>query len=179
MSGGGLYQVAPVGRFQPSDDAPWNQANDFSLWRCIARELSEELLGADEDYCSDSAPIDYERWPFFAELATARRAGMMQAYWLGLGVDPLTLVADLLTVVVVDAALFDTTFAGIVSANDEGRILTSKDPAGATIGIPFTASSIGRFTTAEPMQPAGAALLRTAWKHRESLGLEGGSILSP
>ena len=37
-SGGGLYQVAPAGMFQPSHDAPWNLANDFSLWRAIVRE---------------------------------------------------------------------------------------------------------------------------------------------
>ena len=47
-SGGGLYQVAPVGVFQPSHDAEWNRANDFSLWRCIVRELAEELLGGGE-----------------------------------------------------------------------------------------------------------------------------------
>jgi hypothetical protein len=168
-SGGGLYQVVPVGMFQPSHDASWNQGNDFSLWRSITRELSEELLGADENYHSDTAPIDYERWPFYAALATARRAGTLQVYWLGLGTDPLTLVTDLLVVVVVDGALFDQTFTSLVSANDEGRILSSKGPAGATIGIPFTASSIEHFTTAEPMQPAGAALLRTAWKHRDTL----------
>ncbi|HEY7014132.1 MAG TPA: hypothetical protein VH480_15325, partial [Streptosporangiaceae bacterium] len=39
-TGGGLYQVAPVGMFQPSHDAEWNLANDFSLWRAIVREMA-------------------------------------------------------------------------------------------------------------------------------------------
>jgi hypothetical protein len=90
-SGGGLYQVAPVGLFQPSSDATFNEANDFDLWRSITRELSEELLGASEDHGSDHRPIDYERWPFHATLAAARREGALRVFWLGLGVDPLTL----------------------------------------------------------------------------------------
>jgi hypothetical protein len=168
-SGGGMYQVAPVGVFQPSHDAQWNQANDFSLWRCIVRELSEELLGAGEDYRSDVAPIDYERWPLHAELAAARRAGRMRVYWVGLGVDPLTLAADLMSVAVLDADLFDATFAGLVRANDEGRIVTGDGAAGAAVGVAFKAANIDRFTSAEPMQPAGAALLRIAWQHRDTL----------
>jgi hypothetical protein len=168
-SGGGMYQVAPVGVFQPSHDAEWNQANDFSLWRCIVRELSEELLGAGEDYRSDIAPIDYERWPLHAKLAAARRAGTLRVYWLGLGVDPLSLAADMLSVAVLDAGLFDATFAGLVRANEEGRIVTGDGAAGEAVGVPFKAPEIERFTTAEPMQPAGAALLRIAWEHRDTL----------
>ena len=139
-SGGGLYQVAPVGVFQPSHDAEWNRANDFSLWRCIVRELAEELLGGGEDYHSDAAPIDYERWPLHAGLAEARRAGRLRVYWLGLGADPLTLAADMLTVAVFDADLFDATFSGLVPANDEGRIVAGDGAAGAAAGVAFGAA---------------------------------------
>ncbi len=164
-SGGGLYQVAPVGVFQPSHDASWNRANDFDLWRSITRELSEELLGSDEDYHSDIAPIDYERWPLYTELASARTAGTLRVYWLGLGVDPLTLAADMLTVAVFDAALFDAVFSGLVSANDEGHLVSGR-AATAAVGVAFIEENIERFTAEEPMQAAGAALLRTAWTHR-------------
>jgi len=167
-SGGGMYQVAPVGVFQPSHDAEWNQANDFSLWRCFVRELAEELLGGGEDYHSDTAPIDYERWPLQAGLAAARRAGRLRVYWLGLGTDPLTLATDMLTVAVFDADEFDATFAGLVRANAEGHIV-GPDGAGAAVGVAFKAPNIERFTAAEPMQPAGAALLRIAWEHRDVL----------
>ena len=167
-SGGGMYQVAPVGVFQPSHDAVWNLVNDFSLWRCFVRELAEELLGGGEDYHSGTAPIDYERWPLQAELAAARRAGRLRVYWLGLGTDPLTLATDMLTVAVFDADLFDATFAGLVRANAEGHIV-GPDGAGAAVGVAFGAPNIERFTAAEPMQPAGAALLRIAWEHRDAL----------
>ena len=168
-SGGGLYQVAPVGIFQPSHDAEWNQANDFSLWRCIVRELAEELLGAGEDYHSDVAPIDYERWPLQANLAQARRAGRLRLFWLGVGTDPLTLAADLLTVAVFDPDLFDATFSGLVADNDEGRILPTDDGPGSGGGWAFTIKNVERFAGVEPMQPAGAALLRLAWQHRDAL----------
>jgi hypothetical protein len=155
--------------FQPSHDAEWNLANDFSLWRAIVREMAEELLGGGEDYHSDAAPIDYERWPLQATLAAARRAGTLRLYWLGLGLDPLTLVVDMLSVAVFDAPVFDAVFAGLVHANDEGHMVASQDETGATTGLPFTAAAVERFTTDEPMQSAGAALLRTAWEHRDAL----------
>jgi len=168
-SGGGLYQVAPVGVFQPSHDASWNRANDFDLWRSITRELAEELLGGGEDYQSDVAPIDYERWPLYAELARARTEGTLQVYWLGLGVDPLTLAADMLTVAVFDAALFDAVFSGLVSTNDEGHLVTGLRAATGAVGVAFCEEDIERFAVEEPMQAAGAALLRTAWTHRAML----------
>jgi hypothetical protein len=156
---GGLYQVAPAGMFQPSDEAEWNLAHDFGLWRAIAREVSEELLNTSEDYGSDLAPIDYDRWPFFAALTGARQAGTLHGYWLGAGTDVLTLDVDLLTVLVFDAPFFDAEFSGLVAANDEGQLITR----------PFTAESVERYTRTEAMQPAGAALLALAWQHREVL----------
>lgn len=156
---GGLYQVAPAGMFQPSDEAEWNVAHDFGLWRAIAREVSEELLGTSEDYGSDRAPIDYGRWPFFAALTAARRAGTLHGYALGVGADVLTLDVDLMTVLVFDAPFFDAEFHGLVAANDEGHLITR----------PFTAESVEQFARTEAMQPAGSATLVLAWQHREGL----------
>ena len=163
---GGLYQVAPAGMFQPSHEASWNLANDLGLWEAIAREVSEELLGTSEDYGSGAAPIDYPRWPFFAALAGAQRAGTLRGYWLGVGADPLTLDVDLLTVLVFDASFFDAEFGGLVAANDEGPLLSGPAAPGDGAGIEFSAPNVARFTSAEAMQPAGAALLRLAWQHR-------------
>ncbi|MFI8081604.1 XRE family transcriptional regulator [Kitasatospora sp. NPDC086009] len=168
-TGGGLFQVMPVGMFQASHDAPWNEANDFDLWRAVVRELSEELLGGSEDYGSGAAPIDYDGWPFNRTLTEARAAGTLRVSWLGLGMDPLTFVTDLLTVAVFDAELFDTVFARIVSTNDEGHRVRLDDGTGHAVGIPFTAEQVERLTTGEPMQPAGAELLHLAWLHRETL----------
>ena len=173
---GGLYQVAPAGMFQPSDEAGWNLANDLSLWRAIAREVSEELLGTSEDYGSDRAPIDYGRWPFFAALTAARQAGTLHGYWLGVGADVLTLDVDLLTVLVFDAPVLRR---GVRRpGRGQRRGLPAQEPSSAghrrdpgragdgDIGLEFTAASVERFTRTEAMQPAGAALLTLAWQHR-------------
>jgi hypothetical protein len=157
---GGLYQVVPVGIFQAADDGPASQAQDFDLWRGMIREFAEELLGTSEDYGPAGSAVDYEAWPFARQLTAARSAGAVRPWVLGLGVDPLTLATDLLTAVVIDAPAFDELFGAMVASNAEGRVRP---------GLAFTAETVGRLTTREPVQAAGAALLRLAWRHRRRL----------
>jgi hypothetical protein len=154
---GGLYQVMPVGVFQPAGEGPAAEARDLDLWRGMAREFSEEFLGTTEDY---GGPVDYDRWPFFAALSAARKAGKLRVWCLGLGADPLTLAVDVLCVAAVSSDVFDTLFAGLVDVNAEGRVMT---------GVPFSAGVVDRFVSAEAMQPAGAAVLELAWEHRKLL----------
>ncbi len=157
---GGMVQVIPVGIFQPSGEAPWNEANDFDLWRCVLREFAEELLGADEDHGSEEAPIDYARWPLARAMTDALADGRIRAYCLGLGADPLTLAVDLLAVAVIDAALYDELLGGAVSANAEGTVLPSR---------PFEEAAVAELIARHPVQPAGAALLRLAIAARRVL----------
>lgn len=165
---GGLYQVMPAGIFQPVSAAPAAQRHDFSLWRCMTREFSEELLGGSEEYPTRAGRLDYGRWPFHRELAAARDAGTLRVTCLGLGVDPLTLATDILTVAVFEAAVFDRLFRGLVGENAEGRVVTQDGSA----SILFTQANVARFTGGgEPVQTAGQALLRLAWQHREFLGV--------
>ena len=85
---------------------------------------------------------------------------------LGMGVDPLSLVADILVVAVFDAQVFDAEFAGLVPGNAEGRLVSDRGQA----GFSFTKRNVTRFSSgAEPMQAAGAAVLQLAWKHRAQL----------
>jgi hypothetical protein len=165
---GGLYQVMPAGIFQPVSEAPAARRHDFSLWRCMTREFSEELLGGSEEYPTHDGRLDYGHWPFHQELAVARDAGVLRVSCLGLGVDPLTLATDILTVAVFEAGAFDRIFRGLVTENAEGRVITQDGSA----AIPFTRATVDRFTGGgEPLQTAGAALLRLAWQHRGLLGV--------
>ena len=162
---GGLYQVMPVGLFQPATGAAAAVPHDLSLWKCMTREFSEEFLGTSEDYQTTGGLLDYDRWPFYQRLSGARRAGRLTVHCLGLGVDPVTFAGDVLTVAVFDAAEFDAAFGGLVALNAEGRVIT-----GDAKGIPFTEDTIARLAGgAEPMQASGAALLRLAWQHRRQL----------
>jgi hypothetical protein len=84
----------------------------------------------------------------------------VRAFCLGIGVDPLTLATDILTVVSIDSPLYDELFGHVANANIEGSIV----PA-----VLFTAETVGRYASNEPTQAAGAALLRLAWRHRPVL----------
>ena len=164
--GGGLYQVMPVGLFQPVTEAAAAIKHDLSLWKSMAREYSEEFLGTSEDYQTSGGLLDYEGWPFYRRLTAARREGRLAVHCLGLGVDPLTFATDVLAVAVFDAPLFDAEFARLVVLNAEGRVITGGGPA----GIPFTAETIARLTGGrEPLQASGAAVLNLAWEHRARL----------
>jgi hypothetical protein len=156
----GLYQVIPVGVFQPSGEAPWNEANDFSLWRGMLREYAEELLGADEDHGSEQAPIDYAAWPLAKAMTGALADGGVRAWCLGLGADPLTFAIDLLAVVVIEAPLYDDLFGAMVAANAEGRVVAAR---------PFDEPSVTRLLRDAPLQAAAAALLALALAHRDTL----------
>jgi hypothetical protein len=157
---GGLYQVIPVGVFQPSGEAAWNERHDFSLWRSMIREFAEELGGRSEEYGSELSPFDYDSWPFARRMTRALDSGQVRVWCLGLGVDPLTYATDLLTVAVIDSRLFDEEFSLSPRGNAEGSVLAARE---------FAAHVIDRVVTREPVQAAGAAVLRLAWAHRDAL----------
>ena len=164
----GMYQVMPVGVFQPGDDAAGSVRHDLNVWHSMVREFGEELLGGSEDYSRFGSPIRYDQWDFYRRLTEARRTGNLDVSILGVGVDPLTLVADILAVAVFDADFFDEVFRGLVASNAEGRIVTEHGRA----GFALTETSVSRFSSGdEPMQAAGSATLKLAWKHRDSLAL--------
>jgi hypothetical protein len=153
---GGLHQVIPVGVFQPTGEAAWTW--DFSLWRSMVREFAEELGGRSEDY--GPGLVDYDSWPFARQMTAALDRGRIRAWCLGLGADPLTYATDLLTVAVIDSDVFDGLFSLNPRRNAEGSVLAAQE---------FTARVIDRVVTRDPLQAAGAALLRLAWQHRDRL----------
>ena len=157
---GGLYQVLPVGIFQPSGEAEWNEANDFDLWRGLLREYAEELLGASEEHGSEGAPIDYASWPLARAMTDALRSGEIRAYCLGLGTDPLTYAMDLLAAVVIDAPLYDELFGALVADNAEGVVVAPR---------PFDEPTVKELLARAPLQAAASALLTLAHEHRDVL----------
>jgi hypothetical protein len=141
---GGMAQVVPVGVFQPPG---------FDLWQSMVREFAEELAGYPEH-----ADLGH----FARRMTVALEGGQVRAWCLGLGVDPLSFATDLLTVVTIEDGLFGELFGAGARLNAEGRVLAAR---------PFDADTVRQAIRDEPMQAAGAALLRLAWKHRDLLGL--------
>jgi hypothetical protein len=148
----GLYQVLPVGVFQPAGGEP--NGPDFSLWRGMVREFSEELTGEREHH-----EVDYDTWPLYQAVEQARERGDCRVYLLGLGVDPLSLATDVLTAAVFESDAFDSLFGEVVEVNAEGT----------TTRVQFATDEVSRLVRSEPMQPAGAAALALAWQGRDLL----------
>ncbi len=106
------------------------------------------------------------RWDFYQSLTEARQDGPLNVACLGIGVDPLSVAVDILTVAIFDGDTFDATFGNLVTTNAEGRVVSERDAT----GIPFTREAVARFAErSEPMQAAGAAVLSLAWEHRAKL----------
>jgi hypothetical protein len=147
----------PAGIFQPSSVLPNAIAADFSVWRNIQREYSEELLGSAE-HDGTGQPIDYARLEPFVTMDQALSDGRVRVYCLGFTLDSLTLCADLLTVAVFEPELYDELFCDSVDTNDEGVI-----PVRA---VPFEAHTIARLREVEQLSPGAAAAIHLAWSHR-------------
>nr|WSW60378.1 helix-turn-helix domain-containing protein [Streptomyces sp. NBC_00998] len=162
---GGNYHVMPAGVFQPSSVMPWDQSNDFNLWRNVLREYAEEFLGDPEADGSSGEPIDYDSTEPFRTLNQARRDGKVRPYCFGIGLDPLTLAGEILSVVVIDSDVYDSVFSGMVSRNSEGTVVAGR-AGDSSAGIEFTEANIRRLLDNEPLASAAAACLDLAWQHR-------------
>ncbi len=165
---GGMYDVIPAGEFQPASVALWDRRNDFDLWRNIVREFSEELLGTPEHDGTRSTPIEYDSWPLYQELGDAESRGAVVPFFLGLGLDALTLAATILTVVVIDDDVFSRAFGSATRYNEEGEIVAVGD-GNAAEGIPFNGHAVERLLRSEPMASPGAACLALAWQQRDHI----------
>lgn len=161
--GGGMCTVMPGGEFQPSTMATANVHNDFSLWRNIMREYSEEFLGNPEHDGTGTRVIDYAREEPFAAFEQARAAGAFRLWHYGLIMDALSLGPTQRTVAVIDAPTYDTLFRNLVRTNDEGHVIGES----GRIDMPFTADAVDRLQTR--MSSGSASLLRMAWRDRHLL----------
>ena len=164
---GGMYHVIPAGAFQPAALAPAHQSNDFSLWRNIQREFSEEFLGNAEHDGNGIEPIAYDADEPFVSFEQARLAGDFRVYACAVVLEPLSLWAEFLTVAVIAAPAFDALFSKMVAINEEGAAV-STDAGQPTTGIPFTADARERLKN-EPLSPISRACIEMAWQHRKDL----------
>jgi transcriptional regulator with XRE-family HTH domain len=158
--GGGMLSVFPTGVFQPASVLPAPESPDFDLWRNVMREYSEEYLGNPE-HDGDGPPIDYDNEEPFRSLDAARRGGKLRVYCLGVGIDALNYVGDVLTVAVFDADFFDRIFDGMVDQNDEGDVETEQ--------FTFDDATVARLLAGQGLAPSGAACLQLAWQHRAAI----------
>jgi transcriptional regulator with XRE-family HTH domain len=158
---GGMLHVMPAGVFQPSSVLPAAQEADFDLWRNVMREYSEEFLGNPE-HDGGGGPIAYEQTEPFVTLDQARRSGRLRIMCLGLALDALSLVCEVLTVAVIDEDVYDDVFDRLVEANAEGTV--------AAKTVPFEEHTVRRLLSGDDrfaLAPAAAGCMMLAWEHRD------------
>lgn len=161
----GLTHIIPAGVFQPAAIGQTNIDRDFSLWRNMIREFSEEFLDTPEHDGSSGTPVDYDVEPL-RTLTEGRAAGKVRAWCFGMGLDPLAPAGEILTTVVMDSDVFDAAFEGLVSRNSEGEMYPSEP---GTVGISWTPANVRHALNHEPLAAAAAACVALTWRHRDLL----------
>lgn len=156
------------GQFQPSSKHAVDFADEASLWRSIAREFAEELLGAEDAGGHSGGKISFDEPPFDT-LAGLKRDGFFEVWLLGMGLDPLSLWPDILTVAVINGKHFQASFPNLVEVTKEGRTIGARSVGGQTKGFEFRSGVIDQICDDPMTAPAAGACLRLAWKHRETL----------
>jgi hypothetical protein len=166
----GVYHVAPAGEFQPAGIDPTAFSAGADLRLNIIREFAEEFLGVADAAGKSGRGIDYERDEPYASIMRACLKGSIRLWLLGIGVDPLTLKAEILTAAVVDGPAFNEIFGSAMKVeNDEGTLIVGVGQENR--GIPFTAAGVDEFISGNDVEtlPAGSACLALAWRWREVL----------
>jgi hypothetical protein len=167
VTGGGEYCLIPSGEFQPASVSPESVLADLNIWRNIVREYSEELLGQPEHDGSTGRPVDYEHWPFFRAMQKARERGELRVYVLGIALHALSLNATIVTVAVIDSAVFDSLFREAAQVNAEGEIVISWRGDKESHNLAFDEATVSRFLHTEQQVSSSAITgLSLAWQHR-------------
>src|SRR5262249_30666693 len=151
---------------QPTAEDSSTLERDLSLWLTLCREYAEEYLGVEEAEGAAGGALSFTEDEAYASLYAAYELGAGPGSVLGLGLDPLTLCPELVTVAVVDAAVFDELFGAIPIENSEGSMRGAKMKGGQVVGYAFDERSVLNLLTAERLSPATTAALTRAWEFR-------------
>ncbi|ROP41320.1 hypothetical protein [Saccharothrix texasensis] len=157
-----FFHVVPAGEFTPSDVSLTAVRDDLDLWRNICREYAEELLGVADAQGDGGHRIDYADAEPYRSLHRARESGRLSVHVLGLGLDPLSLKPELLTVAVFDGETFRGIFGDRMVGNYEGTVVQDE---------PFDAETVQGYVDLPNVRGGAKACLRLSWRNREFLGL--------
>lgn len=187
----GLFHVAPAGEFQPIngiDVEPPAADEDFDLWHNIVREAIEELRlynepdGVKVNYHELTSTEDrylrsYEEW--CAQLCQMLKDQRVKVYYLGTGLDPLTLKGEILLTAVWEQDAFESCFPEFHEIrNYKERAATDLDrpseqkqgvvkiKEGKLLWLEFNEHTVRHFTDEAATLASGATCLSLAWKRK-------------
>jgi hypothetical protein len=118
----GAFSVVPSGTFQPFTSNFGSYPDDFSITATIVREFAEELLGMEDfnEAGMQAIPIEEEAkvlLPFLKQLD----AGKAKIHFLGIGIDPVTTVPEVMTVMTFREDFLEEKVKAIFKDNFEGK----------------------------------------------------------
>lgn len=163
----GTHHVTPAGEFQPSGSGANLFNQDRDLWKNIQREYHEEFLGAPESWHTGHSP-DYRNEEPYKLFNEVYEQGDLKVWFLGIGLDPLTLKAEILTCAVWEGEAFDLLFGTIVDTNEEGILFIGDDRK----GMHLTRANLDAYRLGPQTLAAGRACIDLLLRHRETIGVE-------
>ncbi|MBE0564519.1 MAG: hypothetical protein IH621_01060 [Krumholzibacteria bacterium] len=166
-SAAGTFHVIPAGEFQPTTNSPVAWRKHCTLWQTVLREFSEELLLDDE---AKSGGLDMRALAArdrMAPLLQLIRAGDWKTYYLGMGLDPLTLKPELLLVSVIDL----WRFIDALSPLPQMKRLPEQNSEGEICGGPlgwgevFNSANLSRYRDDPITLPAASGCIELLQRH--------------
>lgn len=151
--GDAVDHVVPAGEFTPSDISLRAVEEDLDLWRNMAREYAEELLGMPDAQGQGGRRLDYVGATPYREMYAALAADKVRVRAFGVGLDPLTFKPELLTVAVFDESVFDAVFPQPLQGSVEGVIIED---------IPFNRESVNQYISSPSTRHGAKACLELA-----------------
>jgi hypothetical protein len=155
------YHVVPAGTFEPDGYADSHHDRDFSLRRAILRELAEELLGKSDHLQGFVATDDdFLSEPAMQPFLKGEREGSLRLFFLGLGIDPVSVKPQISLCIAIDArALGLTEYRSAFTDNWEGKYFV----------VPWSKENLIEFSRDPKMASPGAACLALALRHFDQL----------
>lgn len=178
----GTTHVIPAGEFQPSRDGRGQGVAEMRIEATMIREYAEELLDHEEARDHRMPPIDVVSDEPYRTIHHALSSGRAKAWYLGIGLYPVTWKPEILIACVFEAKTFDRIFAKMVREGREGTLVSPNGSRWPRTrfwvkgnrpydGLPFTQEIVRFYASRLATLPAGRAALQLAWRHRNVLGL--------
>lgn len=158
----GAISVVPSGTFQPFVSNFVSYPEDFSITATVLREFAEELLGAAEfnEAGMHAGPLE-NKAPLLRHFTKQLKNGTAEIHFLGVGIDPVTTVPEVMTVMTFREDLLEKKVMKEFKDNFEGRHGTAE----------LTKERLQLFSMQEDVHSASSACTSLVARHYDQLVL--------
>ena len=155
----GACSVVPSGTFQPFATNLAHFDRDFNIRSTVLREFGEELLGKKEFQETSKRSFDFEKSAILRDFVELLDAQFAQIYFMGIGLDPVNCVPEVLTTLIFRASDLPVGTIAKFKSNFEGEFTKHK----------LTAEALRHFAYKPNVHTASATCARLAAKHLDRL----------